>query len=68
MKNEGKKSDARTPNYRGPKIVEVGDVTALTGSGGQKITDAWEKDGHTAKDWNLFNSSVPHSRDLDLEE
>jgi len=68
MNHEVKKSDASYADYRGPAIVEVGDVTALTGSGGDKIVDSYEKDGHTAKDWNLFNSVAPDEVDPDDAE
>ncbi|MGD0202075.1 MAG: hypothetical protein ABSD27_15160 [Bryobacteraceae bacterium] len=43
--------------YRGPEIITVGSVTALTGAGGNKVVDAWGPDGKTATDWNKRNSA-----------
>jgi hypothetical protein len=66
MNYEAKESDAASSDYRGPAIVEVGDVAALTGAGGTKVTDTWS--GHTATDWNKKNSDAPDDVSPDESE
>jgi hypothetical protein len=45
--------------YSAPKIVTVGTVADLTAAGGEKNTDSWQGDTHTALDWNKHNSATP---------
>jgi hypothetical protein len=51
--------------YEAPKVVEVGKIIALTGSGGDKIVDSHDKNGN-ATNWNLFNSAAPEILGADV--
>lgn len=51
--------------YRTPKIVDVGTIITLTGSGGDKIVDSHDKNGN-ATNWNLFNSVAPEILGADV--
>ncbi|MEM1129474.1 MAG: lasso RiPP family leader peptide-containing protein [Pseudomonadota bacterium] len=49
--------DAKTETrYGAPKLVKLGSVSELTRAGGDKVTDSWKGDTHTAIDWNKHNS------------